>query len=170
MKEISLFHINCISRTHRCVKAALAITSWRWFLTICYYNKLDKDKEFLQANFTHNKHNIISVDVWFQIWIYAHKILITREYPHMTSIIMQTCEHDEQDGTSRTDRTHLFDVRLTRQLGNIISFSTWSIIVSRLFSAYVIHFCIVVSAIIQNMNLSNSFDVKIFIQYLLKIF
>ncbi len=35
--------------------------------------------------------------------------------PHMTSIISQTSEYDEHydyDGTSRTDRTHLFDIRL----------------------------------------------------------
>ncbi len=31
--------------------------------------------------------------------------------PHMTSIISQASEHDEQDGMSRTDRTHLFDIR-----------------------------------------------------------
>ncbi len=59
---------------------------------------------------TSHTHNIISVDVWFKTWIYVQKIPITRVSPiwsYMTSIIIQTSEHDEQNGMSRT---RLFDI------------------------------------------------------------
>ncbi len=101
-------------------KHAIAIMSWSWFLTICYYNK-----ELLQTNLTHTI-NTISYQWMFDFkhgYMYK-KYRSPESIPHMRSIISQTSKHDEQDGTTTTDRMCLFDKCLIDHIMKFASMST----------------------------------------------